>query len=120
VVRVPLSVEAAVDPEEAFVAALASCHMLWFLALAARGGFRVDDYRDEAGGLMGRNDAGRTAMLRVTLHPRVSFSGERLPSRQDILRLLAPGHPAPASPRPRGVLPRQLGAHRRALRAALR
>src|ERR1700752_3614933 len=49
VVRVPLSVEAAVDPEEALVAALSSCHMLWFLSLAAGGGWRVDAYRDEAG-----------------------------------------------------------------------
>ena len=56
-VRVPLSVEAAVDPEEALVAALASCHMLWFLSLAAAGHWRVDDYGDEAVGSMGRNAA---------------------------------------------------------------
>lgn len=86
-VRPPLSVEAAVDPEEALVAALASCHMLWFLSLAANGGWRVDDYADGASGVMGKNAAGRIAMVRVTLRPRVSFSGERLPSREDILRL---------------------------------
>lgn len=84
VVRVPLSVEAAVDPEEALVASLSSCHMLWFLALAADQGWRVDDYYDEAAGFMGRNAAGRTAMTRVTLRPRVRFSGERLPTRADI------------------------------------
>jgi organic hydroperoxide reductase OsmC/OhrA len=87
VVRVPLSVEAAVDPEEALVAALSSCHMLWFLALAAGGGFRVDDYRDQAVGVMGRNAAGRTAMVRVTLRPRVAFSGARLPTQAQILDL---------------------------------
>jgi organic hydroperoxide reductase OsmC/OhrA len=84
VVRVPLSVEAAVDPEEALVAALSSCHMLWFLSLAARAGWRVDTYADEAEGVMGRNAAGRMAMVRVTLRPNVRFSGERLPTRADL------------------------------------
>jgi organic hydroperoxide reductase OsmC/OhrA len=87
VVRVPLSVEAAVDPEEAFIASLASCHMLFFLSFAATGGWRVDEYTDQAVGVMGRNAAGRTAMVRVTLRPQVRFSGERLPTRADILRL---------------------------------
>src|SRR5580704_8905264 len=70
VVRLPMSVEAAVDPEEALVAALSSCHMLWFLSLAASGGWRVDDYQDEAAGVMGKNAAGRNAMVRATLRPR--------------------------------------------------
>jgi len=61
--------------------------MLWFLSLAAGGGWRVDDYSDDALGVMGKNSAGRTAMVRVTLRPRVAFSGERLPSRADILQL---------------------------------
>ena len=86
-VRVPLSVAAAVDPEEALVASLSSCHMLWFLSLAASGGFRVDEYTDDAIGVMGKNAAGKIAMLRVTLRPRVVFSGERLPSRADIAQL---------------------------------
>ena len=86
-VRVPLSVEAAVDPEEALVAALASCHMLWFLSLAAAGGWRVDEYTDDASGVMGPNAAGKTAMVRVTLRPRVSFSGERLPGRDEQAQL---------------------------------
>ena len=59
VVRVPLSVAEAVDPEEALVAAISSCHMLWFLSLAAKRGFVVDSYRDEAAGLMGKNGAYR-------------------------------------------------------------
>src|SRR5579863_2693956 len=75
VVRLPLSVEAAVDPEEAFVAALASCHMLWFLHLAAQERWCVDDYLDAATGVMGKNAQGRVAMLTVTLHPRVAFAG---------------------------------------------
>ena len=87
VVRVPLSVEAAVDPEEALVASLSSCHMLWFLSLAADEGYRVDEYTDESSGVMGRNAAGKTAMVRVTLHPRASFSGPRLPSRSQIEQL---------------------------------
>jgi organic hydroperoxide reductase OsmC/OhrA len=84
VVRVPLSVEAAVDPEEALVAALSSCHMLFFLSFAARERWRVDAYTDDAVGVMGRNAAGKEAMVRVTLRPRVIFSGERLPARSDI------------------------------------
>lgn len=84
VVRVPLSDEHAVDPEEALVASLSSCHMLFFLSFAATRGFRVDDYLDDAAGVMGKNQAGRTAMVRVTLRPRVSFSGERLPTRADL------------------------------------
>jgi organic hydroperoxide reductase OsmC/OhrA len=86
-VRVPLSLEAAVDPEEAFVAALSSCHMLWFLNLTAKEGWRVDEYQDEAIGVMGKNAAGKIAMLRVTLRPRVRFSGERLPTHADISQL---------------------------------
>jgi organic hydroperoxide reductase OsmC/OhrA len=84
VVPLPMSVAAAVDPEEALVAALSSCHMLFFLSFAAAGGWCVDEYHDEAQGLMGRNAAGRTAMTSVTLRPRVRFSGERLPGRPDI------------------------------------
>ena len=84
VVRLPFSVEAAVDPEEAFVAALSSCHMLSFLYLAAKGGFRVDRYVDEATGVLDRTPAGRMAMTRVTLFPRVTFSGLRTPSKDEI------------------------------------
>lgn len=87
VVRVPFSVEAAVDPEEALVAALSSCHMLTFLYLAARGGWRVDAYTDDAVGVMGRNAAGRQAIVSVTLRPRVSYSGERQPTPEDIAQL---------------------------------
>jgi len=87
VVRVPMSVEAAIDPEEALVAALSSCHMLTFLHFAARGGWRIDTYTDTAAGVMGKNADGKDAIVRVTLRPRVSFSGERLPSREQIAEL---------------------------------
>jgi len=74
------------------VAALSSCHMLWFLSLAASGRWRVDDYSDEAVGSMGRNAAGRTAMLSVTLRPRVRFSGERVPSHAELMQLHERAH----------------------------
>jgi organic hydroperoxide reductase OsmC/OhrA len=92
VVRVPMSVEAAVDPEEAFIASISSCHMLWFLSIAAGKGFRVDEYLDDAVGLMGKNAAGKTAVIRVTLRPRVSFSGDELPSRAQLDELHHKAH----------------------------
>jgi organic hydroperoxide reductase OsmC/OhrA len=84
VVPVPGSDPRAVDPEEAFVASLSSCHMLWFLSIAAKRGFRVDDYVDEATGTMARNASGKLAMTRVVLRPRVAFSGEPTPRRDEI------------------------------------
>jgi len=71
-----------VDPERAFVASLSSCHMLTFLALAARGGFVVDDYRDEAVGFMERNVDKRIAITRVVLRPQISWGGEPPTSEQ--------------------------------------
>ena len=79
-VPLPLSVAAAVDPEEAFVAALSSCHMLWFLSLAAKQGFVVEGYRDEASGVMAKDAEGRLAMTRVTLRPRITFASDRRPT----------------------------------------
>lgn len=74
VVPLPMSDAAGVDPEEAFVASLSSCHMLWFLDIAARAGWVVNHYRDAAVGLMGRNAQGQLAMTRVTLRPAVQFA----------------------------------------------
>ena len=68
------------DPEEAFVAALSSCHMLWFLDLAARAGFTVERYLDKASGEMGKNAAGQLAITRVTLRPDVQFGNANPPS----------------------------------------
>ena len=68
------SSETAVDPEEMFVASLASCHMLWFLDFARRAGLDVQSYRDHAVGEMGRNAEGRTAILKLTLRPVVEVA----------------------------------------------
>ncbi len=87
VVPLPMSVEANVDPEEAFVAALSSCHMLFFLHLAAGRTFIVDEYVDNAVGVMEKNEEGKMAMTRVTLRPKVSFSGTPAPTSNDIEKL---------------------------------
>lgn len=92
VVPVPMSDASAVDPEEAFVASLSSCHMLWFLSLAAKAGFVIDRYRDEAVGVMEKNDAGKLAMTKVTLRPSVVFSGERKPTPVEIVALHERAH----------------------------
>ena len=89
VVKVPLSDPAGVDPEEAFVAALSSCHMLWFLSLAARDGYCVDSYVDAAEGLM-ENDA----ITVVTLKPQVAFCGDQAPTDAEFDRLHHEAHQA--------------------------
>ncbi len=73
-----------VDPEGAFVAALSSCHMLTFLALASNKGFIVDVYEDAAIGHLGKNVNGKMAMLSVDLHPQIAFSGAKLPAQADL------------------------------------
>ena len=83
-VPVPLSNPNAVDPEEALVASLASCHMLWFLSIARKNGFVVSSYSDSAKGMMGKNAAGKIAMLKVELSPRTVFTGDKRPSHADI------------------------------------
>lgn len=70
-----VAVASGADPEQQFIAALASCHMLWFLHLASRKNFVVERYVDEASGVLGKNAEGREAMTRVTLRPVVTFSG---------------------------------------------
>ena len=74
-VRVPMSNPAAVDPEEALVAALSSCHMLFFLSYAASAGFVIDRYEDDAAGEMGKNAKGATAIVKVTLRPKITWVG---------------------------------------------
>ena len=73
-----------VDPEGAFVAALASCHMLTFLALASNRGFVVDSYEDCAVGHLGKNANGKMAVVRIDLHPQIAFSGAKLPAQTDL------------------------------------
>jgi len=94
VVRVPFSDPSAVDPEEAFVASLSSCHMLWFLSIAAGHGFCVDSYTDQAQGVMENNPEGRMAMTVVTLRPEVSFSGARMPTADEFADLHHRAHAA--------------------------
>jgi organic hydroperoxide reductase OsmC/OhrA len=74
------------------VAALSSCHMLTFLAIASKKGFVVDDYRDEAVGVLEKNAEGRLAVTRVTLRPRIGFSGDRVPSVEEIERMHESAH----------------------------
>ncbi len=83
VVPVPYSNPAHVDPEEAFVAAIASCHMLTFLYVASQHGFQIDHYADTAVGTMTRNEQGVPWMSQVVLNPRIAYSGEKLPSPAD-------------------------------------
>ena len=73
-----------VDPESAFVAALSSCHMLTFLALASYKGFVVDAYEDHAVGFLEKNASGRMAVTRVELRPKIRYSGDRQPTQADI------------------------------------
>ena len=74
-VRAPLSDPSAVDPEEALVAAVASCHMLFFLSYVAAAGFVVDRYEDDAIGEMGKNANGKTAIVKITLRPKIAWAG---------------------------------------------
>ncbi len=94
VVPLPMSEDAAVDPEEAFVAALASCHMLWFLAIAGKKRFVVDEYADEAIGNLAKNTAGKMAMTEVILRPKVIFSGDKQPSNDEQLAMHHQAHDA--------------------------
>ena len=79
VVRAPFSDPAGVDPEEAFVAAVSSCHMLWFLSIAAANGYVVESYEDEAVGVMKRNAEGKEWVADVVLRPRIAFGGDKRP-----------------------------------------
>ncbi len=80
-----------VNPEDAFVASLSACHMLTFLALAARKGFVVEAYRDEATGRLAKNEDGRLAMTEVTLRPAITF-GESAPTTEELQRLHDQSH----------------------------
>jgi organic hydroperoxide reductase OsmC/OhrA len=84
VVPLPYSDATAVDPEEAFIASISSCHMLFFLSIAAGRKFRVDRYRDNAIAVMAKNGAGKLVVTTVTLRPEALFSGDKLPKREEI------------------------------------
>ncbi|MBB4040157.1 organic hydroperoxide reductase OsmC/OhrA [Microvirga flocculans] len=87
VVPLPLSREDAVDPEEAFVAAASSCHMLTFLSIAAKKRFVIDSYKDKALGVMTPNQEGKLFVSRITLDPVIEFSGDRIPSPEQIAEM---------------------------------
>lgn len=87
VVPTPMSEPANVDPEEAFVAALSSCHMLFFLSIAAKRRYVVDEYVDEAEGRMAADDAGRLSITHVVLRPIVRFSGVTEPDAAAVEKL---------------------------------
>lgn len=93
VVPLPMSDERGVDPEEAFVASLSSCHMLFFLDFARRDGFVVDSYVDASEGVMEKNAEGRMAMTRVTLRPRIAWNGEA-PDQRTVADLHKKAHEA--------------------------
>ena len=87
VVPLPYSVEQNVDPEEAFVASLSSCHMLFFLSIAAKRKYIVDEYLDSAIGIMDKDDKGVEWMTRVTLRPLIKFSGASQPDDEILKKM---------------------------------
>ena len=92
VVRPPLSDPSAIDPEEAFVASLSSCHMLTFLHLARRAGFQVDSYEDAAVGELTKNTAGVLSISAVKLSPRIVYGGDKRPSPDELEQLHHDAH----------------------------
>lgn len=90
-VRLPYSVEAAVDPEEAFVAAASSCHMLSFLYVASKAGFNAASYRDQAVGEMA-SDNGKQWISRIVLNPQIDWAGDTIPSREELAHLHHEAH----------------------------
>jgi organic hydroperoxide reductase OsmC/OhrA len=87
VVPVPYSNPAHVDPEEAFVASISSCHMLTFIFFAGKQGFVVDSYEDEAVGTMSKNEKGIPWLSSVVLHPKIVYSGDKIPTSEDESKL---------------------------------
>jgi len=87
VVPLPYSVEANVDPEEAFIAALSSCHMLVFLSIAAKRKYIIESYVDNAIGLMEKGADGKTSVTKVRLRPHIIFSGERQPTMEQLEKM---------------------------------
>ncbi|WP_069131704.1 OsmC family protein [Rhodohalobacter halophilus] len=92
IVPEPHAIPNAVDPEEAFIASISSCHMLWFLAIASRKGFVVDSYSDCAEGVMEKNEKGELAITNVDLHPVVSYSPEKVPDTESDQKMHQEAH----------------------------
>ena len=81
-----------VDPEQLLVSALASCHMLTFLAIAELKGYQVETYDDKATGYLEKGDSGRSEVTRIALFPRIAFSGDKSPDANEIKRMHASAH----------------------------
>ena len=94
VVPSPWSDELAVDPEEAFVASVSSCHLLWFLHLARVKGYLVESYTDDAEGTLAKNTEGKPAITKIQLRPLVVFTGEKQPSTEALDSLHHAAHDA--------------------------
>jgi organic hydroperoxide reductase OsmC/OhrA len=94
VVKTPLSDPAGVDPEEGFIASLASCHMLFFIDFARRAGFRIDSYEDNVEGVLAKDAQGKMSMTVVTLRPKIVFSGDKMPTPADLDELHHKSHEA--------------------------
>ncbi|MDD1824229.1 OsmC family protein [Photobacterium sp. ZSDE20] len=87
VVPLPLSVEENVDPEEAFIAAIASCHMLTFLGIAAKQKYVIESYVDDVIGVLEEDDSGRSSVTTVTLRPKIVFIGSKVPTSVQLDKL---------------------------------
>jgi organic hydroperoxide reductase OsmC/OhrA len=87
IVPLPWSNAAGLDPEEALVASISSCHMLWFLSMASKAGFAVAGYRDEAVGQMTKNEQGKSWISSVTLHPKIEWDSLQQPDSAEIAHL---------------------------------
>jgi organic hydroperoxide reductase OsmC/OhrA len=92
IVPAPWSNASAIDPEEAFIASVASCHMLWFLHVAIDAGFEVATYEDKAVGEMSKNLQGKRWISYVSLHPHIKWLGERQPTASEVEHLHRQAH----------------------------
>ncbi|MFW7524493.1 OsmC family protein [Vibrio ostreicida] len=87
IVPLPYAIADNVDPEEAFIAAISSCHMLTFLGIAAKRRYVIDRYEDKAQGQLAQDSKGRTSVTNVTLRPDIIFSGDRQPDHHQLTKM---------------------------------
>ena len=92
IVPIPFSNPDLVDPEEAFLAAAASCHMLFFLSIAASQGYQIMAYNDQAEGILQKNDQNQLAFAQIALKPEVVCGGEKLPDESQMQKMHEQAH----------------------------
>ena len=92
VVPLPYSLESNIDPEEAFIASISSCHMLFFLSIAAKRRYVIESYHDAASGLMQLDSNNKMSMTDVTLNPKIVFSGDKQPTQKQINKIHHQAH----------------------------